>query len=190
MPFDKKPVNGAAVVILHFTHGSVPRPGCEDQRSRLGGKWGGHVELEIDDHLHGFELERRPDWHLVARRRRSSFNCVFEKKPLADWLAASLNDKRTSIALPVTAGQKDWLLEFYERNGAEPPYDYAFLGMRCAASMREVLGGAGILSEISRFGCLVSAFYPRQFRRKMLRLAAEKGWQVTLKPGIECRDWD
>ncbi len=177
-------------ITLHFTHGSVAQPGCPDQRIRRGGTLGGHVEVQIDTFYYGFNIKNKENFHRFARLQRKFFNSKMDERPVSVWREKTVNDKRTSMVIPVTPAEKAKLQQLYRKNVARPPYDYALVGMRCAPSAREFLGKSGVLPRKTRLGCLVSAFYPRQFRKKMVRKSEKKGWPVSKKEGIECRDWD
>ncbi len=63
-------------------------------------------------------------------------------------------------------------------------------GMRCAAATYEILGQLDIVKDKSRFGNIVSHFYPKPLRKKMFRIARQRGYKVTSQPGRTTRKWE
>jgi hypothetical protein len=55
--------------------------------------------------------------------------------------------RRAVFVIPVTAAQKKILDSLAGQYTREPPYDYAFLGMRCASATYDVLQAAGITTN-------------------------------------------
>jgi hypothetical protein len=182
---------GKETIILHFIHGSVPKIGCSDQRIRLGGKWGGHVEIEIDEHLYSFEIRDRtqkvPLWNT---KKPASYNAIFFKTPKEKWLKDTENDKITSIILPLEYNKKATLLSIYQAYLEQLPYNYTFLGMRCTASAHYILAEIGLFRPCSKLTCIATSFYPKMLRRKALAFSKQHNFTVLLKEGIVCRDWE
>jgi hypothetical protein len=183
--------NSVATVRVHFIHGSVAQKDCADQRVRMGGKWGGHVELEIDGQVYGFEIKsRKAGLHVIAEDNPLRYNSFFSKTPLQTWKSQTSRDKITSINIPVNAVTHQKLLTICNAYHQSSPYDYAVWGMRCTASCQEILAEAGIFPRKSQWGYIFYAFYPRLLRRNMLAWAATNRLTVSRQQGIECRDWD
>jgi hypothetical protein len=183
--------NTSDYITIHFIHGSVPKAGCIDQRKRIGGKLGGHVEIEIDTIIYGFEiLNNDYGVNVFPKNKAESYNSHFTKKLKSQWYKETINDKITSIQIPVTIDQKDKIRSLYEQNLKICPYDYAFFGMRCASSAYKMLCESNILKKRCNFIYVLSAFTPRQFRNKMIKLAYKHNFRLTFKEGIDCRDWD
>jgi hypothetical protein len=178
-------------IILHFIHGSVPTKNCSDQRIRLGGKWGGHVEIEIDGNLYSFEIkDRTQSVHFLPKKKRQGYNAVFFKIPKEKWLETTENDKITSIYLPISATKKEEILNIYNGYLQQLPYDYAFLGMRCTSSAHHILAQIGVFKPCSKWRTIVFSFYPKMLRRKAVLFAQRNNFSIVLKDGIECRDWE
>jgi hypothetical protein len=175
---------------IHFIHGSFPKKNCEDQRIRVGGLLGGHVEIEVDSLVFGFEFEHPNQIHIFSKEDPALYNSTFTKKTKAFWLQETEFDKMTSIYIPVSAAQKETLLSKLHRQHLQAPYDYSFFGMRCASSTYEDLVEIGIFSQKSRRQYILNAFYPRLFRNKMWKWANKNNLEVVLKSGIECRVWE
>lgn len=177
-------------ISIHFIHGSYPKKGCTDQRTRVGGLLGGHIEIEMDGLVYGFEFEDQHHIHIFPAKSRASFNSKFTLKKKADWHTETKHDKITSIKIPVTALRKKALQDKLLMHYKKAPYDYAFFGMRCASATYEDIAGLGILPEKSRFQYIIHAFYPRPLRKKMLRWARNNDINVEFKAGIGCRVWE
>lgn len=75
----------------------------------------------------------------------------------------------SSLTIPVSEDQLTALENIIDDYTRQPPYDYAFLGMRCASAAYEMLARAGILSHHSRFFLVFRLFTPgllKQYLRK------------------------
>ncbi len=177
-------------ISIHFIHGSYPKKNCFDQRKTVGGLLGGHIEIEIDGLVYGFEFGDRQNIHIFPRNAPNSFNGRFTLKKKADWILETKYDKITTIRVPIDALKKTQLIEKLQSYKTSPPYDYAFFGMRCASSTYEDIATAGVLPKKARFQYVVNAFYPRQLRKKMVRWARTNMIMVEFKKGVDCRVWE
>jgi hypothetical protein len=175
---------------IHFIHGSFPKKGCEDQRIRVGSLLGGHVEIEIDSLVFGFEFEDPNRIPIFPEKDQCLYNSKFTKKTKAFWLQETELDKMTSINIPVSETQKETLLNKLQKQHLQAPYDYSFFGIRCASSTYEDLAEIGILPAKTRRQYIFHAFYPRQLRLKMWKWANKNNLEVGLKSGIDCRVWE
>lgn len=177
-------------IVLHFIHGSIPKKNCEDQRIRVGGLLGGHVEIEVDGLVYGFEFKNKADIHLFPRMHRNNFNSKFTIKKKEDWLKETESDKITSIFIPIERDKKIPLINTLASYQKEIPYDYSFFGMRCTSAAYEIISELGVFPKKSRVRYIVTAFYPRQLRKKLIKWAKNNTLHVRLKEGIKCRTWD
>lgn len=173
-------------IIIHFTHGSVPKKDCVDQHSSLGGLWGGHVAIEIDGYIYGFGREKNPV-HIFPSK---TFNAVFMKESHSFWKQHSENDKLTSISLPITDEQKENLKNQCVRFCNNTPYDYATFGKRCTYSVYALLTDNKIFKPQSEFQIQVVAVYPALFRKVMVEFAQKNNLKINRKEGIDCRIWE
>jgi hypothetical protein len=156
----------------------------------VGGLLGGHVEIEVDSLVFGFEFEDPNHIHLLSKKDPGSYNSKFTKKTKTFWLQETSLDKMTSVYIPVTETQKETLLNKLQQHHLEVPYDYSFFGMRCASSTYEDLAEIGIFPLKSRRQYILNAFYPRLLRNKLWSWANKNNLEVVLKSGIECRVWE
>lgn len=174
-------------VTIHFLYGSTPARGYEHiEKKRFGGKKGGHVTIEAGDSIIGFQP--KGTCHLIAKNNLR--NGYFRADDKAKWVADTVGNKYTSIIIPVSDAQYAVLKNTMNDYIEESPYDYAFLGMRCAAATWDVLEEAGILEKKGRTSKWTSNFYPQLFRRQMLKLAKEKNYTVVKHEGRSTRKWE
>lgn len=177
-------------ITIHFVHGSYPEKNCIDKRKRVGGLLGGHVELQIDSIIYGFEFSNKNHIHIFPASSHKNFNSKFTVKDLSYWLKETENDKITSLIIPVDINTKSEILAKIKRNLENCPYDYAFFGMRCTSSCYEILANRGIFNKRTDFGYIFHAFYPRALRKKLIKWAKRNEITVTRKEGIKCRIWE
>jgi len=177
-------------IIVHFIHGSYPRKNCEDQRKRVGGLLGGHVEIEIEDTVFGFEFDDEKSIHIFSRKDEASFNAKFTIKTKDFWRKETKHDKLTSFVIPLEKAKKEKLAQSFRDRYKSIPYDYSFLGMRCTSSTYEDLSELQILPRRNRIHYIIAAFYPRILRKKMVLWANYNGLKIIKKKGIDCRVWE
>jgi hypothetical protein len=172
--------------IIHFIHGSVPNINCSYQKKRLGGYLGGHIEIEISKKVYGFSYDSLP----INYFSKVNFNSKFECREIAEWQTYTLNDKITSIYIPISNQQKEKLQNLLARHFKKEPYDYAFIGQRCASSTAEILSDAKIINNFSNNEAIITFFYPRMLRLTLLNFAKKNNLKVSLKKGINCVKWE
>jgi hypothetical protein len=178
------------LIKVHFLYGSRPLKKYKpDEKHWFGGIHGGHVSIEVDNKVIGFEPDVSKSFHYVAHRK--DFHSHFVVQDLADWVKDTATLKYTSIILPLTGEQYTRLKEVQSKYISETPYDYAFLGMRCAASAYEVLSHEGIFKPRSNFSTVLTVFYPKPLRRKLMRWAKKQnGCVILCKEGRCTRKWE
>lgn len=160
-------------------------------QKRVGGLWGGHVEIQVDSLVYGFEFKDRKNIHLFAQQKPQYYNATFTRINYKDWLIKNKDEKCTSIQIPVNSDQKDSILQFYRESMTKSPYDYAFFGKRCTSSALQVLHDVGVLEKKkSRRKINWKYFYPRRARNKLTRWSKNRAYLIMTKPGIECKKWD
>ncbi len=76
---------------------------------------------------------------------------------------------------------------YFDKNA---PYDYAFLGMRCAASAQDVLGQIGVVKKRKRLKNIYTTFYPKKLRKRLLKQATEKNYKIISHQGRPTRKWE
>lgn len=172
-------------IVVRFLHGSVPRHHYKGEPRDIGGKFGGHVAIQIDGHVYGFYYRDRSRIHIFPNTENK--NCEFQQQTLDEWEAIAKDKKETRVFIPVTQAEKQYLLDFYHPNLEAPSYDYSFFGQRCASSCYANLKAIGKMRKGHYF---FNAFYPGQFRKRLLREAERQGFEVLVKEGSERRIWE
>ncbi|MFN8394380.1 MAG: hypothetical protein U0176_06880 [Bacteroidia bacterium] len=179
-------------VTIHFLYGSKPAKAFKGEEPKwFGGKRGGHVGLEwTPGHVLSFGPSGK--FHRIAHRR--DFHSAFTDVSVEGCLTALGNRKgdlqTASIQIPVTAAQFQCLDSLATRYLNAPPFDYAFLGMRCASATDWVLSRAGMLKARSYRTTLFRTFRPRALRKRLLHMAEVNGWKVSRTQGSTRRIWE
>jgi hypothetical protein len=100
--------------------------------------------------------------------------------------------QRAMFVIPVTPQQRHAIDSLSRAYLTHTPYDYAFLGMRCASASYEILVHAGVASWYRR-GLWHKIFTTRKFRyaiyKEYLRRRAA-GWRLYTWKGSHSRVWD
>ncbi len=176
---------------VYFLHGSKPANGFKDTESKwFGGKKGGHVGIAWSaDSILNFVPAGR--FHKVARRdpKHSRF-VVNNAADFWNVFGGSGGEMMTTrISIPVHEAQYREFLQIKDRYLAGTPYDYAFLGIRCASATDEILAKLAITRKRSYWGTIFGTFHPKVLRRRLLRMAPTLGWVVRQTPGSARRVW-
>lgn len=172
---------------IHFLYGSKPAHGHRKTEKRwFGGKHGGHVTLQMGDSIIGFNPFFK--YHVFPHKKNRS--SAWANQEHSDFVRDSLKHKYTSVEIPVTAEQYLQLKSVADNYLAKTPYDYAFLGMRCAAATYDLLGQIGVVDDYTKFRNTFSNFYPKKLRKKIFKLALEKDFKVTFHKGTYTRKWE
>jgi hypothetical protein len=172
---------------VFFRYGSIPEIGYEYiEYEEVGGLQGGHVSLGIDSLEIGFTNVDRI--HVFPNRKAPTG--IFYWEYLKDFENGVADKKYVTFLIPISEEQYKKLTGLLLGYLDDPPYDYAFFGMRCASATYEVLSQIGILEQKSRVGNIISNFYPRMLRRKMAELARKNGYTVIRVKGRKTRIWE
>lgn len=173
-------------IVLTILHGSRPKRHTKEVQF-LGRMYGGHVVVQVDSFCYGFNFYNNrvhpfPHKHTPVG--------VYEKDPVTLIYNNWLSSKVTRIYIPVPNKDYEELKDTYEHYYLNCPHDYAFFGMRCAASAYWMLGKGGVLKECSRRRSIIHAFHPKKLRRKMVRLAKKRHYTITVQKGRDTRKWE
>ncbi len=179
-------------VQVHFIHGSRPKKEFKNiEKKWRGGILGGHVGLEIEPNR-VLDFKSKGKFHWFAHRK--NIHSQFSLKTQAEFWGYFGSDssvlERTTVKIPISQKQKNALDSLAKSYIFQCPYDYAFLGMRCASASYDVLAEAGVFKKRSRFGVIFKNFYPKKLRKRVLRMARENGWVVLKNGGSKRRVWD
>ncbi|MDX1685348.1 MAG: hypothetical protein R3275_08935 [Saprospiraceae bacterium] len=173
---------------VHFIHGSKVNPQCTLSGDRLGGTFGGHVEIEIDSFVYGFQFDDITNYHFIPQE---NFNCKFSRTPLCKWLDENNQERMSSFVIPAKSTILTNLRNRYESQFLNPKYDYAVLGYRCTSSfLKEMLEAHG--ADYCDLRIFMNALYPRQLRSRLLRLHNNENVSIGyyFQKGDTCREWE
>ena len=177
---------------VHFLYGSKPKKEHKSTEGRwFGGIHGGHVGVEVDTNLI-IDFVPSGTFHIMAHKKspHSRFATNTPSSFYQTFSGDSNSVKRMTVIIPITGKQKKTLDSLYDAYTSATPYDYAFLGMRCAAAAYDVLAQAGVLRKKSRIGNSLSIFYPKILRKRLVKLAEKRGWEVIRHEGSDTRKWE
>ena len=173
---------------IHFEYGSKPGKGYKKTESKyFGGLHGGHVTIEIGDSIYGFS-PAGGSARIFAKRSHSNGNFHLESN--LKYTFDSTGDKQTSITIPITKDELHALRIHVNNNLNNVPYDYAFFGMRCAASAHEMLSVAGIFKKRTKFISIFYNFYPKKMRKRILDKAFDENYEIIHQEGRKERKWE
>jgi hypothetical protein len=127
-------------------------------------------------------------WHVFPHKSRSAGKYRVDTD--LKWHGDTGKLKITTIVIPVTKSQLDKLSETEEVYFSKTPYDYAFIGMRCAAGAYDMLCQGNVCKPITRSRIVTKYFYPKKLRKRLLKRAQKEHWQVFKQEGRETRKWE
>lgn len=178
---------------VHFIYGSKPKwKFRHTEKIWLGGTLGGHVGIEYAPNQ-VIDFVPQGQFHVIShnRSRHSRFNL---RSTDAFWKTFGTRStgevKRVSFTIPISAYQQARLDSLVKTYAAQVPYDYAFIGMRCAAAAYDILSKVGIMEPKSRTKLILGIFYPRLLRKKMFALSKARAWHVEFHEGSPKRVWE
>lgn len=173
------------IIYVHILHGS--KPAARGEYRSVGGYLGGHVVTQIDSFAYGFNFRSK---RIRAFPRSRNSSGIMEKENYYEWKRDKARYKITTVEIPVSAAQYQQLKREYEQHVSITPYDYAFFGMRCAASCYHMLGRIGVVNPCSRLRSVIRAFHPKALRKRLVELADEKNYKIKMQPGSRSRKWE
>lgn len=172
---------------VHFLYGSKPlRQTKATESKHFGGLHGGHVTIQVDDTDYGFRHSIRHT-HIFPHKNRHS---EFVTRIMNGKSRYGPDRKTVTFTIPITTAQYTLLNKIHQGYCDSTPYDYAFFGMRCASATQEILGKIGMLKKRNRFINVVTTFYPKPLRRRMLRLARKNNYPMITTEGRPTRRWE
>lgn len=166
-------------------HGSRRTWKFRKEKKELGGKFGGHVVIQIDDHVYGFIYRDKKRIHIFPRPNRK--NCTFQKQSVTEWETSVQLKKQTNVHIPVSESEKTAVLNYFDENLKEPSVDYSFFGERCASNCYHILQN---IHKIKGGNYLFYAFYPGQFMKTLLNEAERSNYEIERIEGSKTRIWN
>lgn len=178
--------NDSTVIRVHFLYGSVPAKDHPEEKKWFGGKHGGHVTIEVNGFVFGFNPKGR--YHYFPHRNNK--HAVWIRESSKQFYRDTVDMRYVIFEIPVSTQQHhevDSILNYYHKN---MPHDYSLLGFRCASSTWEVLEKTGILKQHSDLWKAWVIFYPRRIRKRFFSISEQKEWKIMLKEGGRHRIWE
>lgn len=177
---------------VHFLYGSKPLKAYKDVESNwFGGIHGGHVGIEIDSNRI-MDFVPSGGFHYIAHKQ--NFKSEFQTHNLNTFWeifgGTSESVKKLTIVIPISESQKNELDSIYAAYTLIPPYDYAFMGMRCGAATYDVLSKLGIVEKHSLRFTYLKYFYPKKVRKLLLKKAQKNSWEIYRQVGSSRRKWE
>lgn len=153
---------------VHFLYGSKPlKKYINTEHKYFGGLHGGHVSIEVDTIDYGFVPEGK--FHVFAHKK--SRHSRFIKKETHGKQPYPEGIKYTTFILPISIEQYEKINQIHSNYCLHSPYDYAFIGMRCAAASQDILAQIGIVKKRKKMKNIFTTFYPKKLRKRMFKLA-------------------
>lgn len=175
-------------VKVHFVYGSKPKSAFKKiEAKQFGGIHGGHVYLELENKIISYGTNNGK-WHIFPHKSKNAGKYRIDKD--LKWHGDTGKLKITTIVIPITEEQVLKFKETEKKYFEQTPYDYAFLGMRCAAGAYDVLSKAEVCKHKSRVAIISKNFYPKRLRVKLLKRAQKENWQVLRQDGRATRKWE
>lgn len=171
-----------------FLYGSKPKHKFKDTESKyFGGIHGGHVSIIVDDIDYGFEPVTTKGAHIFPQKKKYS---QFVERKLYGQGRYGKGSKTATFIIPITQKQYDEINNLHGNYCRQTPFDYAFFGMRCAASAQDILAQIGITKKRSRFMTVTGTFYPKLLRKRLFKLAKKNHYEIIRTEGRETRKWE
>jgi hypothetical protein len=177
---------------VHFLYGSKPLKQYKDSEQKwFGGILGGHVGIEGDSNRIVNFLPSG-EFHLYAKKE--NLHSTYAVHSVENFYAILGGDpdsvKKAIVYIPVTTQQKQKFDSLATAYLTQTPYDYALLGMRCAAAAYDILAQLDIMPGYSYTKTYKKIFYPEKLRKRLFRKASENGWRVIRQDGSGKRKWE
>jgi hypothetical protein len=180
--------NDSLFVKVHFVYGSKPKSAFKKTEAKqFGGIHGGHVYLELENKIISYGTNNGK-WHIFPHKSKSAgkYRIDIDLK----WHGDTSKLKITTIVIPITEEQSLKFKETEKIYFEKTPYDYAFLGMRCAAGAYDFLSQSDVCKHKSRLAIVLRNFYPKRLRVKLLKLAKKENWLILKQEGRKSRKWE
>ncbi len=173
---------------LHFVYGSKPKRAFKQTEHKIfGGIHGGHVYTEANGKIISFG-PNNGQWHIFQHKKKIVGKYRIDKN--LKWHGDTSKIKIKTVLIPITQAQAQCYKIITDSFLVNPPYDYAFFGMRCAAAAYDVTALIGVSKHKKRSWIIRRNFYPQRLRIKILKRAKQEGWQVITQEGRTTRIWE
>ena len=176
----------STTIKVYFLYGSRPCKGYIKEKKLFGGIHGGHVSIGIGSIIGGFTQYNR--FHIFSHKKK--LHSIFLIKNKNQFLFDTIGRRYATFDIPLADSQFVKIKNIFDDYIAQTPYDYAFFGMRCASAAYDILSQIGILKQRTRFGNIISNFYPKKLRKKLFKIAKENHYKIAMTKGRLSRKWE
>jgi hypothetical protein len=171
-------------VKINFLYGSKPAKGFKQAESKcFGGLKGGHVNIEAGGRVLDFLCGKNP---ILPQNKKPTGGFRLNTTAYKN----EEKDKWATVIVPVTEEQFNQLQKVFDSVSVKTPYDYAIFGMRCAAASYDVLSEIGLFKKMSNDKNVLTHFYPKLLRKKVLKWAEENNYTILNHEGRSTRKWE
>ena len=177
---------------VQFIYGSKPLKKYQaTEKKWFGGLSGGHVGIESDSNR-VLDFHHYKSFHVFTsnNNKHSRFLLRPSDEFWSGFHCPGETVKKATVIIPVTKAQKqryDSIANLYLSNS---PYDYAFIGMRCAAATYDILSQLGVVERYPLRTIYMKIFYPKKLRQRLYAKAKENGWAIIKQKGSSKRKWE
>lgn len=177
---------------VHFLYGSRPLKKYRHiEKKWFGGVWGGHVGVESNEgEILNFLPSGKFHWFAQSKNRHSTYALHSHHGFYAILGGDPFEVKKAVVLIPLTPAQKEKFDSIARAYLGDVPYDYALIGMRCAAATYDILDQLGIMPDYSYGKTYRRIFYPRILRKRLFRKARQHNWTILRQDGSGTRKWD
>ncbi|HMK04839.1 MAG TPA: hypothetical protein VK489_11630 [Ferruginibacter sp.] len=184
--------NDSCFIKVQFIYGSKPLKKHRDTEKRwFGGLPGGHVGIEADSNK-VLDFHPYKNFHLIETNKKK--HSRFLLRPAEEFWSGfgcpGETVKKATVIIPVTKAQKQRYDSIANSYLSNTPYDYAFIGMRCAAAAYDILSQLDIVEDMPKSTMYMKIFYPKKLRLRLYARAEEMGWEVVKQEGSPKRKWE
>ena len=174
-------MNRTLLIKIHFIN---PRKIDEETKNKHDLKWftgwlSGHVGIEYSfNRILDFVSQGSFHWIAQRKKHHSQFNIRTRTEFLGLFGQDHENTHGITITIPVSFSRQQKLATTARKYVYKSPYDYAFVGMRCASATYEILARAGILKPFSLNATAFLFPSPLFLKIYLLRIAHKKHWKA------------
>ena len=182
----------SSFIKVQFIYGSKPLKKYRDTEKKwFGGLPGGHVGIETDSSM-VLDFHHYKSFHVFTTNsnKHSRFLLRPSNEFWSGFHCTGETVKKATVIIPVTKAQKQRFDSIANSYLSTTPYDYAFIGMRCAAATYDILSQLGIVDRYPLKMIYMKIFYPKALRHRLYTKAKENGWAVIKQEGSLKRKWE
>jgi len=168
-------------LFVYFLYGSKPKEEFKQTESKwFGGLHGGHVGIGTSkEKIYHFLPQNH--FHIIKHHNPRNSKFIYSSADNFTQVFGKIDSpKMMIIAIPISKEVKLKIDSLHIQYQDSTPYDYAFIGMRCAAASYDVLAHAGIVKRKKLSSTVIKNFYPKPLRNNLRKKAKKKKWPCIL----------